>query len=511
MDRDRFDDLPRLPVQVQTRSGQMVDTQASIWRVRNYAEHGTLITINWLLFDEITLNARPVFGARTTHLLKLYLAHRLQTRSPATVGKDVGHLRTFGRWLASKSPLIDSLSPWQGFTWAYLDEDLAQAYCDWCLANHAGADALFASVRTLYTWGVARRLPDFSLPTLKAIRAIVVPNSAKGHYVRFRHVTHGPFSPEELFLIRRELASGRGQSEDRAIIMLHLELGANPSAFCRMVNEDLKRIETEEAVWYQLAVPRLKKRRGQRETKRRPISQRLGNLLTTLQQEGPQSHLLHWLSRDHPTDSVRWAMHRWVEAVNLISPRTGELLHMRPRRFRYSYATHIAEAGASKYHLAELLDHTDLQSVDVYVETSPAIAEQVARATDEAMGPLISRFLGKIIDSSGTAWMGETAAQAIIPAAAPHLGLPLLNAGGVGICGRQLREDDLCHLFPPLSCYLCPSFVAWRDGAHQEILRAIEQFVETRREDADGRILQQLQEIRLAVAEVVARCQDETS
>ncbi|HSM56836.1 MAG TPA: hypothetical protein VK879_11840 [Candidatus Sulfomarinibacteraceae bacterium] len=42
-------------------------------------------------------------------------------------------------------------------------------------------------------------------------------------------------------------------------------------------------------------------------------------------------------------------------------------------------------------------------------------------------------------------------------------------------------------------------------------MRAIEQFVETRREDADGRILQQLQEIRLAVAEVVARCQDETS
>src|SRR5690606_13382331 len=96
------------------------------------------------------------------------------------------------------------------------------------------------------------------------------------------------------------------------------------------------------------------------------------------------------------------------------------LLHMRPRRFRYSYATHIAEAGASKYHLAELLDHTDLQSVDVYVETSPAIAEQVARATDDAMRPLIRRFLGKIICGRET---DEVATQPTIPASVPHLGL----------------------------------------------------------------------------------------
>jgi len=113
-------------------------------------------------------------------------------------------------------------------------------------------------------------------------------------------------------------------------------------------------------------------------------------------------------------------MHRWVKVVNLISPRTGELLHMRPRRFRYSYATHIAEAGASKYHLAELLDHTDLQSVDVYVETSPAIAEQVARATDDAMRPLIRRFLEKIICGRET---DEVATQPTIPASVPHLGL----------------------------------------------------------------------------------------
>jgi integrase len=505
MEQVHFDDLPPIPVVVQTRDGQMVDTQAAIWYVRTYAERGTLVAINWRLFDEIVLHGQPVFSPRAIHLLKLYLAHRLQTRSPATARKDVNRLRTFGRWLASEPSLFHARAS-TAFSWAQLDAETARAYCEWCLSNRAGADSVFASLRALYRWGVGRSLPDFSLQTLKAIKAIVIPNAAKGHHVRFRHVIHGPFSPEELTLIRRELDWERGGAEDRAIIMLHLELGANPSAFCRLVNGDLKRIEADGRRWYQLAVPRLKKRRGERETKRRPISQRLGKLLTSLQRGGPESRMLHWLSPDHPTDGVRWAMHRWVEAVNLISPRTGELLHMRPRRFRYSYATHIAEAGASKYHLAELLDHTDLQSVDVYVETSPAIAEQVARATDDAMRPLIRRFLGKIICGRET---DEVATQPTIPASVPHLGLPLLNAGGVGVCGRQMRGHDLCQLFPPLSCYLCPSFAAWREGAHQEILRAIEQFVERQHENTDGRILQQLQEVRLAVAEVIARCQDQ--
>lgn len=501
--KSAFPDLPPIPIQVETRDGQQVDTQPPIWQLRTYAGTGTLITLNWPMLEEITVGKTPIFSPRAIHLIKLFLIHRLQVKSPATTLKDLQRLRTLGRWLATEWSANDASRLTGGLEWSQFDEPTAQAYVDWCLTNRANADVLFASVRMLYKWGVARKFPDFTLPIWKALQTIAIPPHARGHHVRFRHVTRGPYSPDELYLIRQAVSEEQGQLLDRVIIMLHLELGSNPSAYCRLLNQDLKRIETSGGLWYQLDVPRVKKRRCRQERKRRRISPRLGDSLSNLQQGDPESRLLHWLSPDHPTDSIRWSMGRWAEETQLISPRTGMMLSVRPRRFRYTYATHIADAGASKYHLAELLDHTDLQSVDVYVETSPAIIDQAAKATDQALAPIIHRFLGKIIDTVEV----DEANSAIIPAAAPHIGLPVLSTGGLGICGRNVRVDGLCQMFPPLSCYVCPSFAAWRDGSHAKILQSIEQFMEKNRDLADRRIWQQLDDIRLAIQEVAQQCQ----
>jgi integrase len=499
----QFSDLPPIPVQVETRDGQKIDTQTPVWHLRAYAGTGALITLNWPLLAAITVGERPVFSSRAMHLMRLYLVHRLQTKSPSTTLKDIQRLRTFGRWLATEG--IDHNVPQRlpGFEWSHFDEQLGQAYAHWCSAQTANANILFTSVRVLYQWGVARKFADFKLPVLKALQTIKLSQHPKGHHVRFRHITRGPYSPEELYLIRQALSHEKGQLLDRVIIMLHLELGANPSAYCHLLNQDLKRIESSQGLWYQLDVPRIKKRFCCQERKRRRISRRLGDSLFSLQQGDPEARLLHWLSPDHPTDSIRWSMGRWAEEAQLTSPRTGTLLSIRPRRFRYTYATHIANAGASKYHLAELLDHTDLQSVNVYVETSPAIIDQAAKATDQTLTPIIHRFLGKIVDTATT----REGNLAIIPAAAPNIGLSVLNTGGLGICGRNVRADGLCQLFPPLSCYLCPSFAAWRDGPHTEVLQSIEQFMETNLDLADQRIWQQLDDIRLAIQEVVKQCQ----
>lgn len=497
-----FPDLPPIPAQIKARDGQQVETQLPVWQLRAYARTGMLVTLNWSLLEEISVGETPVFSSRAMHLMRLYLVHRLQTKSPATTLRDVQWLCTFGRWLATEGIAHHASQHGAGFEWSQFDEQLGQAYAHWCSTSKANANSLFANVRVLYQWGITRKFLDFKWPVLKALKTIKIPPQAKGHYVRFRHVTRGPYSPDELYLIRQALAQEQGRSLDRAIIMLHQELGAHPSAFCRLLNQDLKRIETSQGLWYQLDVPRVKKRRVHQERKRRRISPRLGNLLCSLQQGDPESRLLHWLSPDYPTDSIRWSMGRWAEEAQLISPRTGTLLLVRPRRFRYTYATHLADAGASKYHLAELLDHTDLQSIDVYVETSPAIIDQAAKATDQALTPLIHRFLGKIVETTTV----DTANSAIIPDAAPHIGLPVLNTGGLGICGRNVRADGLCQLFPPLSCYLCPSFAAWRDGPHTEVLQSIKQFMKTNRELGDERIWQQLDDIRLAIQEVVAQC-----
>ena len=102
-----------------------------------------------------------------------------------------------------------------------------------------------------------------------------------------------------------------------------------------------------------------------------------------------------------------------------------------PRRFRFSIGTYMAEEGASVFHIAEILDHTDTQNVRVYVETVSSIADPVAKATDAALAPLVQRFQGKIVDSPEVPAFDGMPNQ-VIPAIAPHLGIVHLNVGGVG-------------------------------------------------------------------------------
>ena len=345
---------------------------------------------------------------------------------------------------------------------------------------------------------------DFDPELLRVLRAVTAAGNAKGHHVRFRDTVKGPFSPDELLLISNAINEGRGTDEDRAIVMLHLELGHNPNASARLRNKDLIRYETEAGISYHLGIPRVKKRTALRETKQRPISRKLGQLLENLRTGAADDALLHWLSATNPEGAINRAMRRFVRAANLTSPRTQRPMMINPRRFRFSIATHMAEEGASAFHIAEVLDHTDTQNVRVYVETVSSIADPVAKATDAALGPLVNRFRGKIIDSI-RAPVFEGLPNQVIPAVAPDLAIFHPNVGGIGICGRDVRKDGLCRLLPPLSCYLCPSFAALRDGPHEEMLHSIERFIRHNEGASDQRVLMQLEDVRIAIHQVTVQ------
>jgi hypothetical protein len=196
-------------------------------------------------------------------------------------------------------------------------------------------------------------------------------------------------------------------------------------------------------------------------------------------------------------------MRRFSKAAGLVSPRTGQLLTISPRRFRFTIATHMAEEGASLFHIAEVLDHSDTQNVRVYVETASSITEPVAKATDSALEPLVKRFQGKIIDSA------DGSQGPLIPASAPHLGIDHLDVGGIGLCGLNARADGPCRLLPPISCYLCPSFAALRDGPHEQMLHSIETFLASGGQTNDKRILMQLEDVRAGILQVVSAVRTE--
>lgn len=486
-------ELPEVPDSVVSFDGQCIETASLQWRMLAAADGGRVITINWMLLYAVTVADKPVFSERARKLVRLYLADRLTRRKCHTVHNDFLAFLSLARWLARQPNARARAS----FDWSQYDEDVARGFLAWCETQSAINGIHFSRLRMFYEWGVAREYSDFDVRFLRILKAIPSRANAKGHHVRFRHVTKGPFSLSEKQHLIQAVKAQRGTDKDRAVIMLHLELGLNSGATARLVNGDLIHVHTQQGDFYQLAVPRMKKRSAHRETKRRPISRTLGQLLQELQRGEAHEPLLHWLPAYNPGAAINEAMKRFVADADIISRRTGKRLEVTARRFRYTLATHLAGEGASRFHLAEVLDHSDLQNVEVYVETTPSIADQVATATDQVMEPLVKRFLGKVV---------ETSDDPLVPAQTPQLPLPMLNTGGVGACGRDIRQHGLCRLFPPLSCYLCPSFAALRRGPHAELLTNIDAFIAANSDHVDERIRGQLDEVRSAIAEVVAQC-----
>ena len=485
----RLSDLPPLPTTVLSFDGQLVDTSQEVWRFRSSTDGGKAITLHWIRQDEPS-----ILSPRARHLLKLYFADRIARKKARTIENDFRMFLRLQEWLRSRiHPPAE---------WANLTEGLVRAFLQHGVERTADKGNDFSRLRTFYRWGVARQYRDFDPAFLDILRSITAVGNAKGHSVRFRDVVRGPFSSDELLLIGRAVRESQGTSQDRAIVMLHLELGHNPNASARLRNSDLIRYETTSGALWQLDVPRVKKRISRRETKRRPISDALGRLLKNLEVGGPEEPLLHWLSAAHPEGGINQAMRRFAQAADLISPRTQHRMRMNARRFRFSIATHMAEEGASLFHIAEVLDHTDTQNVRVYVETASSIADPVALATDDALAPLVRRFQGQIIDSDEHL-PADGHSNRRIPAAVPHLGIQHLDVGGIGRCGRDAGRDGLCQLFPPLSCYLCPSFAALRAGPHRQMLESIDKFLQQHEHHSDRRILLQLDQVRAAIRQVI--------
>jgi hypothetical protein len=333
----------------------------------------------------------------------------------------------------------------------------------------------------------------------------------KGAAVRFRHPTKGPLDYAEQRIVIEAIQRGVGTSEDRAVVMIHLELGPNQKSVVRLKARDLEKFEVKIVengpsrthTRYQLALPRVKKRKEYRETVTRPISNELGRILETLKKDDPDSFLFHWLDPNDPERDILVAMKRFATEGNLISPRIGLRLILFPRRFRYTLATEMAREGASPEKIAGVLDHTDLQNVNVYIETSSCVIDQLG-SFDELFAPLARSFRGKIVDQHKPA----ISTMKTVPSSSPLL--PILNVGGIGMCGRDVRTEGLCNLAPPLTCYACEFFAAFRDGPHDEVLLALENVQSELKTSSDIRIPMQLDDVICAARQLVAQIRAET-
>ncbi|HCJ4614689.1 TPA: tyrosine-type recombinase/integrase, partial [Salmonella enterica] len=190
----------------------------------------------------------------------------------------------------------------------------------------------------------------------------------------------------------------------------------------------------------------------------------------------------------------------FIKRHSIISPLTGELLHVTPRRLRYTLATGLAAEGISKRELARILDHTDTQHVNVYFEMAGRIVAHLDKAMAKGFSKYLNFFKGRLIDSDEDAVNGERDDKHLTfvddqnPA----------DQADIGVCG----ESSVCHLDPPYSCYLCPKFQPYRRADHEHVLDCLLAGREERlKKYENARLGIQLDEVIAAVAQVAKLCE----
>ncbi|MFI3048475.1 site-specific integrase [Pseudomonas coronafaciens] len=183
---------------------------------------------------------------------------------------------------------------------------------------------------------------------------------------------------------------------------------------------------------------------------------------------------------------------RTVESLGIVSERTDELLNVFARRFRYSLGTRAARDGVSKYVIAEILDHSDTQHVEVYTLNVPEHLKKIDEALGFQLAIYAKAFAGVLVDSELDALRGSDPASRI-----KH------RKCDVGTCGNF----SFCGMNAPRPCYTCVSFQPWLDGPHEELyIELIEEREQLIARTGDLTIAAILDRTIVAVAEVIRKC-----
>ena len=144
-----------------------------------------------------------------------------------------------------------------------------------------------------------------------------------------------------------------------------------------------------------------------------------------------------------------------VKMGEVYSERTGELINISAKRFRYTIGTRAAREGFGIMTIAELLDHSDNQNAGVYIENIPEHVEKLDQAVGQFLAPYAQAFSGVLIDSEKDAKRGSDLSSRV-----------KIDGKGVGNCGSY----GFCGANVPIPCYTCTHFQPWLDGPHQIVL-----------------------------------------
>jgi integrase len=459
--------------------------------------------IKWTDFDKL-------LSPTVIHALRLYTAHCIESLAPHSV---ITITTTIKSCVSLVGRRIETLQDLDAPFFEELRTKLRQIQ----------RERRLKAVRPWYYWMVDRDLPGVDATLAERIRRWNLKEPIKGEAVMSLDPKDGPLSDLEFNQLLTSLKTLEAPARDKAAVWLCLELGSNALNLALLEERDLCRFDVPAGgqPMYQLEVPRIKKGQHSRLTKRRSISWQLGELLSALIEENHQKYRepdperpIFCLEKDPrrsrdakhdplsrfkyhlASDGLTWLLRRFAKKAGIVSHRTGQLLQLTPRRLRYTFAVRLVRQGAPASVLAELLDHSDLSCVLVYLNSGPDVIKRLDMALGHYLDPLVRRFMGQVVeveDSTKMPIFGDSPT--------------LLNLGGLGKC----NSTTWCDLNPPLACYVCPHFHAIRSGPHKQLLEEIEnrqrKLDEIGGHNPSNRMPRQLDEVKVAIEEVIRECE----
>lgn len=220
------------------------------------------------------------------------------------------------------------------------------------------------------------------------------------------------------------------------------------------------------------------------------------NWIEILKEKG-KNDLSHLLDTDRfhiKNNQIHNVIKKVVKQEKIYSERTGDLLHLSPRRFRYTIGTRAAKEGFGELIIAELLDHSDTQNAGVYVRNVPEHVSRLDEAIGFQLAPYAQAFAGKLVDRESESTRGNDRNSRI----RTEDGNPVGNCGDFGFCGANV----------PIPCYTCIHFQPWVDGPHKEVYESlISERERIEQITGDIAVTEVLDRSILAVAEVILKCE----
>lgn len=224
---------------------------------------------------------------------------------------------------------------------------------------------------------------------------------------------------------------------------------------------------------YYLEVPRAKQRGRQNNAvlKKRPITKSLAMLIIQLKgkyaaltgNEIPEDWFIvcnHLpkpvIDGETPPTGIRVTSERYRARVKSILELLGLNFLVTNRRLRKTFCTQLIAKGTTLKVVAELMDHSDLQQLEVYYRHTHHVAKKLNDVLMREADDIIDAFAGKIVTKEEVSQKGQE-----IFAHSEGQGLHL-----IGSCG----SGTPCALNPPLSCYGCSSLEAFEDADHKAVV-----------------------------------------